>query len=245
MRLLLLLLFTDWQIDSGAETPSIWCLLQTQTYHRWSQQPSEVSSKFCSGLQNLHILLFSLSLWISLSLSLFLNLSLSLSLSFSSISLSLSLSLSVSTRTRKRHQLCLPCWETSVSPPPSLDSPSLSTHSPSSTPRALGDFQLTTSPRGSGGTSSSTKPRPCRFYQFFYIRIITHPCFTDQLFVFSYLAYFRIISHTHTPTILDLQFKVNSGCFYFCRRTFSKKTTSPDAQRSFLEFILQPLYKVC
>ena len=92
-----------------------------------------------------------------------------------SLSESLSLSLSVSTQTRKRHQLCLPCWETSVSPPPSLDSPSLSTHSPSSTPRALGDFQLTTSPRGSGGTSSSTKPRQCCFYQLCYIRIIMHP----------------------------------------------------------------------
>ena len=150
---LLLLLFTDWQIDSGAETPSIWCLLQTQAYHRWSQQPSEVSSKFCSGLQNF---------------AHFISLSLSLSETFS-------LSLSVSTQTRKRHQLCLPCWETSVSPPPSLDLPSLSTHSPSSTPRALGDFQLTTSPRGSGGTSSSTKPRQCCFYQLCYIRIIMHP----------------------------------------------------------------------
>ena len=68
---LLLLLFTDWQIDSGAETPSIWCLLQTQTYHRWSQQPSEVSSKFCSGLQNFaHFISLSLSVWNILSLSL-------------------------------------------------------------------------------------------------------------------------------------------------------------------------------
>ena len=87
---LLLLLFTDWQIDSGAETPSIWCLLQTQAYHRWSQQPSEVSSKFCSGLQNFaHFISLSLSLWNILSLSL--SESLSLSLSFW-ISLSLSLS---------------------------------------------------------------------------------------------------------------------------------------------------------
>ena len=84
---LLLLLFTDWQIDSGAETPSIWCLLQTQAYHRWSQQPSEVSSKFCSGLQNF-------AHFISLSLSLSETFSLSLSLSVWNI-LSLSLSLSI------------------------------------------------------------------------------------------------------------------------------------------------------
>ncbi|CAI8001672.1 116 kDa U5 small nuclear ribonucleoprotein component, partial [Geodia barretti] len=78
--------------------------------------------------------------------------------------------------------------------------------------------------------------------------LLGNVCFASSQFGFAFTLYsFSLIYSESFGGFSAHDFSKRLwGDIFFNKttRTFSKKTTSPDAQRSFLEFILQPLYKL-
>ena len=132
---------------------------------------------------------------------------------------------------QKRVSFSLHYWAMSVLLLLNMDLSSLYIHLLLSMPTHSEVFQHSVSQNDCGGTYTSTKQRA--YYAHQPIHTHTSP-------------------HTHTTLsnaalyvyIFHAILKCVCVCVCVCRRTFSKKMSSPDAQRSFVEFILQPLYKV-